>query len=63
MISAMMEASLRTDTAIEVSSAELRRCTEDGVEVICGKDVRVEIIERVEILARRESREVWCPFN
>jgi hypothetical protein len=59
----MMEASLRTDTAIEVSLTELRRCTEDGVEVIGGEDVRVETIERVEILARRESREVRHAFN
>jgi hypothetical protein len=36
----------RTDTAGEVSSAELRRSTEDGLEVAGSEDVQVKILVR-----------------
>jgi hypothetical protein len=47
----------RTDNAIEVRTAELKRSTKHGVEVTSGDYVWVETTERVEILAQRESRE------
>jgi hypothetical protein len=53
-----LEVRLRTDTTVEVSSAELRRSSEDDVEVTDGVDVWVETTEQVETLAQRELREV-----